>query len=119
MAGELLYPEKLWEHLEGILEWKNLTLEKVYGAKPYTMEDLRNWFADFGEKIKPFVCGTGAFLRSAQGTGKKILFEAQLAPCGTWTTASTPTPPPPTPSPHTPRWAPACLPPKLTKSWAW
>lgn len=42
------------------------------------MEDLRNWFADFGEKIKPFVCGTGAFLRSAQGTGKKILFEAQL-----------------------------------------
>ena len=78
MAGELLYPEKLWEHLEGILEWKNLTLEKVYGAKPYTMEDLRNWFADFGEKIKPFVCGTGAFLRSAQGTGKKILFEAQL-----------------------------------------
>ena len=78
MAGELLYPEKLWEHLEGILEWKNLTLEKVYGTKPYTMEDLRNWFADFGEKIKPFVCGTGAFLRSAQGTGKKILFEAQL-----------------------------------------
>ena len=31
MAGELLYPEKLWDHLEGILEWKNLTLERVYG----------------------------------------------------------------------------------------
>jgi adenylosuccinate synthase len=78
MAGELLYPAKLWEHLEGILEWKNLTLEKVYGAKPYTMEDLRSWFADFGEKIKPFVCDTGAFLRGAQAEGKKILFEAQL-----------------------------------------
>ena len=26
MAGELLYPEKLWEHLATILEWKNLTL---------------------------------------------------------------------------------------------
>ena len=45
MAGELLYPDKLWEHLEGILEWKNLTLEKVYGAKPYTMDDLRAWVA--------------------------------------------------------------------------
>ena len=78
MAGELLYPEKLWEHLEGILEWKNLTLEKVYGARPYTMEDLRSWFADFGEKIKPFVCDTGAFLRQTQAGGKKILFEAQL-----------------------------------------
>ena len=78
MAGELLYPEKLWEHLEGILEWKNLTLEKVYGARPYTMEDLRSWFADFGEKIKPFVCDTGAFLRQTQAGGKKILCEAQL-----------------------------------------
>ena len=42
------------------------------------MEDLRAWFADFGQKIKPFVCDTGAFLRQAQGAGKKILFEAQL-----------------------------------------
>ena len=78
MAGELLYPDKLWERLEGILEWKNLTLEKVYGAKGYTMEDLRAWVADYGEKIKPFICNTGAFLRQAQDTGKSILFEAQL-----------------------------------------
>ena len=52
MAGELLYPEKLWDHLAGILEWKNLTLERVYGAKPYTMDDLKAWVAEFGEKIK-------------------------------------------------------------------
>ncbi len=74
MAGELLYPEKLRAHLEGILEWKNLILTKVYGAEPYTMEKLMAWVADFGEKIKPFVCDTGAFLRQ----GKQILFEAQL-----------------------------------------
>ncbi len=78
MAGELLYPAKLWERLEGILEWKNLTLERVYGAKPYTMEDLRRWVEDFGEKIKPFICDTGAVLRKAQAEGKSILFEAQL-----------------------------------------
>ena len=66
MAGELLYPDKLWDHLEGILEWKNLTLTKVYGAKPYTMDDLKAWVADYGEKIKPFICDTGAFLRQAQ-----------------------------------------------------
>ena len=78
MAGELLYPDKLWDHLAGILEWKNLTLEKVYGAKPYTLEDLKAWAADFGEKIKPFICDTGAYLRQAQNEGKNILFEAQL-----------------------------------------
>ena len=78
MAGELLYPDKLWDHLAGILEWKNLTLEKVYGAKPYTLEDLKAWAADFGEKIKPFICDTGAFLRQANRDGKSILFEAQL-----------------------------------------
>ena len=78
MAGELLYPEKLWDHLAGILEWKNLTLERVYGAKPYTMDDLKAWVAEFGEKIKPFICDTGAFLRQAQAEGKHILFEACL-----------------------------------------
>ena len=48
LAGELLYPDKLWDRLEGILEWKNLTLTKV------------------------------AFLRKANKDGKSILFEAQL-----------------------------------------
>ncbi len=78
MAGELLYPDKLWEHLAGILEWKNLTLERIYGASPYTMDQLRSWVADFGEKLKPYICDTGAFLRKAQAQGKNILFEAQL-----------------------------------------
>ena len=78
MAGELLYPDKLWDRLADILEWKNLILTKVYGAKPYTMDDLKAWVADYGEKIKPFICDTGAFLRKANKEGKSILFEAQL-----------------------------------------
>ena len=73
-AGELLYPEHLKAHLQDILEWKNLTLERVYGAKPYTMEDLKAWAADYGEKIKPFICDTSRFLRQAQAEGKSILF---------------------------------------------
>lgn len=77
-AGELLYPRHLQAHLKDLLEWKNLTIEKVYGAKPYTMDDLMAWVADYGEKLKPFICDTGAFLRKAQKEGKKFLFEAQL-----------------------------------------
>ena len=78
MAGELLYPEHLKAHLQDILEWKNLILTKVYGAEPYTMDQMMAWVADFGEKINPFICDTGAFLRKAQAEGKNILFEAQL-----------------------------------------
>ena len=78
MAGELLYPEHLKAHLADLLEWKNLTLTQVYGAEGYTMEQLLDWAADFGEKIKPFICDTGAFLRQASAQGKRILFEAQL-----------------------------------------
>lgn len=78
LAGELFYPEKLREHLKDLLEWKNLTLTKVYGEKPYTMEELEAWIAAYGEKIKPYLCDTGAYLKEAQEEGKSILFEAQL-----------------------------------------
>ncbi len=78
LAGELFYPEKLRSHLADLLEWKNLTLTKVYGAEPWTMEKLEAWLTDYCEKIKPFICDTGKFLRNAKAQGKNILFEAQL-----------------------------------------
>jgi len=77
-AGELLYPEHLKSHLADLLEWKNLILQKVYGAKGYTLEELLDWFADYGEKVKPYICNASAFLRETQGAGKSLLFEAQL-----------------------------------------
>lgn len=78
MAGELFYPDELRAHLADLLEWKNLILTGVYGAEPYTMEQLEAWINDYCENIRPFVCDTGAFLREADKQGKNILFEAQL-----------------------------------------
>jgi adenylosuccinate synthase len=78
LAGELFYPERLQEHLKDLLEWKNLTLTRIYGARPCTMEDLNAWLRDYCDKIKPFVCNTGAYLKQAVKEGKNILFEAQL-----------------------------------------
>ena len=78
LAGELFYPEELRAHLRDLMEWKNLTLTKVYGAKPYTMELLERWIADACENIKPYICDTGEFLHTAQKQGKRLLFEAQL-----------------------------------------
>ena len=78
LAGELLYPEHLREHLDELLEWKNLILTGVYGAQPFSRETLLNWLTDYAEKLKPFLCDVAAELRSAQAAGKRILFEAQL-----------------------------------------
>lgn len=78
MAGELFYPDQLKNHLADLLEWKNLTLVNVYGAKPYTMEMLDMWIKDYCEKIKPFICDTAAFMKDALKKDKKIMFEAQL-----------------------------------------
>ena len=78
MAGELFYPDRLKNHLADLLEWKNLTLVNVYGAKPYTMEMLDMWIKDYCEKIKPFICDTAKFMKDALKRDKKIMFEAQL-----------------------------------------
>ena len=78
LAGELCYPDELKAHISDLLEWKNLTLERVYGAEGCTEEKMLAWLSDYGEKIKPFVCNTGAFLRDAVKRGMNILFEAQL-----------------------------------------
>ena len=73
-AGELLYPEHLKEHLADLLEWKNLMLQKIYGAKGYTMDELMAWVNTYCGAIKPYITDTGRFLRNAQKEGKSILF---------------------------------------------
>ena len=78
LAGELFYPDRLAEHLRELLEWKNLTLTRVYGAAPCSLDELMAWVSDYGEKIKPFLCDTAAFLHDASQAGKSLLFEAQL-----------------------------------------
>ena len=78
MAGELFYPDHLMTHLKDLMEWKNLYLTGVYGAEPYTMQQLQEWLETYCEPIKPFICNTEDLLFEAQAKGKSILFEAQL-----------------------------------------
>lgn len=78
MAGELFYPERLKEQLKDLMEWKNLTISKVYGGREYTYEDIEKWLNDYCEKIKPYVCDVTSLLEDAIKDDKKILFEAQL-----------------------------------------
>ena len=78
LAGELFYPDELRANLSELMEWKNLTLTGVYGAEPFTAEQLEEWLENYAFKIKPYITDTGKLLREAQEAGKNILFEAQL-----------------------------------------
>ncbi|MBR2782266.1 MAG: adenylosuccinate synthase [Oscillospiraceae bacterium] len=78
LAGELRDRKALEEHLAQILEWKNLTLTRVYDAEAVSMNELMDWVDSYGEKIVPYLCDAGKVLRDAQKSGKNILFEAQL-----------------------------------------
>ena len=77
-AGELLYPDRLMAHLQDLLEWKNLILQKVYGAKGYTLAEMTAWLETYAAQVRPYVADTGRYLRQAQAEGKAILFEGQL-----------------------------------------
>ena len=67
MMGELLYPEYLEKRLAAILEWKNLTIQNVYGAEPYKLDDMLAWCEEFGEKLAPYICNTTKYLYDARG----------------------------------------------------
>ena len=78
LAGELLDEEKFFERVTPIMEWKNLTLEKVYGAEPFTYDRLKEWYDTYCKKLIPYLTDTDVFFDTAKESGKNILFEAQL-----------------------------------------
>ncbi len=78
LAGEILDEKAFFEHLIPIMEWKNLTLEKVYGAEPTTVEQLKEWYDNYCIKLMPFIGDLEYFFDYTKDNEKDVLFEAQL-----------------------------------------
>ncbi|MBQ2712279.1 MAG: adenylosuccinate synthase [Clostridia bacterium] len=76
--GDLFEVEALKEHLADVVEWKNLTVQKAYGAEAVTVEDMIAYLEEYGNVLKPFITDTGLYLNEAAKAGKRIMFEAQL-----------------------------------------
>ena len=77
--GDLLnLDQSVKDRLATIVEWKNLTMEKVYGQQPIDLEEMWAWCQKYAELFKDYICDAGAFLDKADREGQKILFEAQL-----------------------------------------
>ena len=76
--GDLLHPESLRGKVEGIVEWKNLTVEKGYGHSPVEVEEIMAWLEEFAMPFVPYIRDTTVYLRNAIAAGKSVIFEAQL-----------------------------------------
>lgn len=77
--GDLLEDEcVLRKRMEGIINWKNLFIEKAYGSTPIDLDETMAWLKQYGDRLKPYVCNVSKFLDEAVKADKKIMFEAQL-----------------------------------------
>ena len=76
--GELFNMDALKERLKDIVEWKNLTIQGVYGADPIKLDDMIAHLKTYGEKLLPYICDTSVLLDNLAKKGKNIMFEAQL-----------------------------------------
>ncbi len=76
--GDLFHPETLKKRLKEIIDYKNLTIEGVYGKEPVSFDEMWAWVEKYGNELKPYICDAGLYLDTAAKAGKNIMFEAQL-----------------------------------------
>lgn len=76
--GDLLHPETLREHLNDLVEWKNLTVEKGYGHEPVSADKMYAWLKKYGFPFADYIKDTTTYLTEAIKEGKSVMFEAQL-----------------------------------------
>ena len=77
--GDLVHMDaSVRKRLETIVESKNLTMEKIYGQKPVSVDEMWAWCEKYSKMFAPYICDVGDYLDKADREGKKIMFEAQL-----------------------------------------
>lgn len=73
--ADLVDPEALAATLALRVPYKNLVLEKMYGAEPLSTDALLAEYSDFGAKLRPYVNDTSALVQQAIRSGETVLLE--------------------------------------------
>lgn len=74
-VADLLEPERCRARLLAAMEEKNALITKVYEGEALVFEEQLEIYVAIGERLRPFVCDTGALLRELHAEGKSLLFE--------------------------------------------
>ncbi len=76
--GDLKCLDSLKERVKDLVEWKNLTVSGGYGHEPIDADEIYSWLREYGEPFIEYIKNTTEYLTSAIGSGKSVMFEAQL-----------------------------------------
>ena len=71
--------EAFARELKAALAYKNLLLEKVFGAEPLDFQAVFDEYCGYADRLRPYVCDTCSLIHRCLGEGKKILFEGAQA----------------------------------------
>ncbi|MDO8615477.1 MAG: adenylosuccinate synthase [Dehalococcoidia bacterium] len=73
--ADLVDREALLQSLSFLVPYKNVVLEKLYDVPPLRLEDVRAEYADYGERLEPFVTDTSALVQESLRNGETVLLE--------------------------------------------
>jgi adenylosuccinate synthase len=76
---DLLDPKIFAAKLEVALKEKNLLLTRVYGRLPLDRVAIEEEYHEHGDRLRPFIGDTTAFLHRSLDAGKSVLFEGAQA----------------------------------------
>src|SRR5919106_79529 len=76
---DLLDPKIFAAKLEIALKEKNLLLARVYGRLPLDRVAIEEEYHEHGDRLRPFIGDTTAFLHRSLDAGKTVLFEGAQA----------------------------------------
>jgi len=74
-VSDLLEPARCRERLAAALQEKNALFTGVHDSDELELEEQVEKYVAVGERLRPFVCDSGAYLREAHAQGKSLLFE--------------------------------------------
>jgi adenylosuccinate synthase len=76
---DLLDPKIFTTKLEVALKEKNLLLTRVYGRLPLERADIEAQHSSYGERLRPHVTDTTAFVQRALDDNRRVMFEGAQA----------------------------------------
>ena len=77
-VSELFDEEGLREHVDRVVEQKNILLQYMYHKPLINADELFETLLSYRDMVKPYVCDVSAYLYQAIKDGKTILLEGQL-----------------------------------------
>ncbi|MGI6216041.1 MAG: adenylosuccinate synthase [Coriobacteriales bacterium] len=73
--GDLLDPKLFRSRLEDALSVSNTVLTKVYGMKPYDIDEVYDLYMEYAERLSGHIVDTVTLLNEALEQGKNVFFE--------------------------------------------